>query len=142
MGASTSDKGLIEKRSRDMLSKFNELYHQKRYRYDYVLWRMKWENFFINEKNIHNQLRKMGAEIPNKYSVKNSTTDNGLTLLEARNNALKARFQKLYEEKKMRVDDAVNILSGEFYIHPSTVNNVLNDYSHYKNARGQLELFD
>jgi hypothetical protein len=140
MGRSTGNSNLRDKRDRDIVDKFNELYNIKRLRYDYVLYLLKWNHFYVNEKHIHKTLRKMGATAPKGYIISNSIHHEGKSCLEARNAALKARFQELYDQKQMRIDDAVRVLSKEFYLNEKTVDQVLAGYNHYKEVSKQLAI--
>lgn len=140
MGRSTGNRTLRDKRDRDIVDKFNELYNIKRWRYDYVLFLLKWEYFYVNEKHLHRTLKRMGATVPKGYVIINSTQHDGKSCLETRNTALKARFQELYDQKQMRIDDAVRVLSKEFYLNEKTVDQVLAGYNHYKDATNQLTI--
>ena len=52
-----------------------------------------------------------------------------------RNASLKARYDHLYEEERLRFDDVINQLANEYFLMPSTVMKYLSN-----GTFGQLEL--
>lgn len=140
MARGTSDIALREKRDRDIVERFNHYYHVKRFRYDYVLEILKWEYFFVSESFLQKTIRKMGCDAPKVFKVTNSETMNGMTPFQARNKKMRDRFKQLFSEKQMRMDDALSLLSREFYLPKETIDQILAEYNHYKAAENQTEL--
>lgn len=139
MASATWDKSLIEKRNKDIIDRFHHYYNGKRIRYDHVLHTLKWQHFFINEKYIDRLLKKSGLDVP-RYKIRNSKECDGLSITEARNRKLKARFMELYENNHLRLDDAVQVLRSEFYISEPTIHAALAEYHFYKVADQQTTL--
>jgi len=138
MGRATSDKTLLELRDRNIVEKFNQLYNLKRLRYDHVLYTMKWNFFFIDERRIRKILKKAKIKQPWR-SVANSTQRAGKTVIEARNERLHLRFKELFDEKQMRMDDALELLRKEFYLIPETIEAILKQYHYYYERYGSQQ---
>lgn len=141
MSKSAPDILLREKRKVAIVKQFNKLYNVKRFRYDYVLYLLRWEHFFLYEKQIHKILKSAGANIPSGYfKIKTTHYKDGLTALEVRNNKLRERFKQLAEDQKIRLDDTVEILRSEFFISSTTITHVIQEYSIYKQTNPQSTL--
>lgn len=141
MSKAAHDILILEKRKVAIVKEFNKLYNKKRIRYDHVLYLLRWEYFFLFEKQLHKILRSAGANIPSGYfKVKNTHFKDGLTALDCRNIKLRKRFKELTEEKQIRIDDTVEVLRNEFFISASTINHILSEYQQYKTTPPQSSL--
>lgn len=134
MAGSTTDIVLRNKRDRDVVDRFNYYYNVKRFRYDYVLYLMKWNHFYLNERRLHKILKQQGIKVPPlSDSFKNSTVNEvGLDKFQARNEALRKRFEDLYIKDQLRIDDTTEILRKEFYINERTIDAILCEWERYK----------
>lgn len=138
MGKSTSDKALRDLRDKDIVEKFNHLYNLKRLRYDHVLFSMKWETFFIEEKLIRKILKRSKVEQPHRDPF-NSKSHKGKTLLESRNQKVHDRFEVLFNTSGVRVDDCISKLTKEFYLNPRTLEAILRNYKVYYERFGSQQ---
>jgi len=53
-------------------------------------------------------------------------------LLDARNKALRKRFEYWYETKRLRLDDVIQKIKGEFFISESTIMKIIKNQGIYK----------
>ncbi len=140
MSHSTWDLELLEKRNKKIVETYTHLYDVKRKRFDDVMTELQWSYFFLEERTIKQILRDNNVDLPRRpLCVKKKE---GISLMQARNNKLIKRFEYLTEEKRQRIDDALNTLSNEeFYLLPRTTELIVMKWSYYKTQK-ELTLFN
>ena len=140
MSSSTWNIELINKRNNDIVKKHTYLYDVKRKRFDDVIYELQWTYFFLTERTIKEILRRQSVVLPYRNSCNHTNT--GLTLKEARNNKVLSRFDYLTEVKRMRFDDAIDLMSkAEFYVEPNTIEQIITRWTHHHPIE-DLTLFD
>lgn len=126
MSKSTWDKQLLLKRDRKIKTTFNQLFNKKRLRIDDVIFQLKWEHFFLSEQTIKRVLKEKGMKHP-PVSNEFKPHPEGLSLVEARNKSLEARFNHLFNEKRLRWDDVIETLSSkEYFVKKATIEKLIN----------------
>ena len=131
MARATTNKALLAQRNKQIVEKFHHYYNVKRLRYDDVLFKLKWDHFYLSETFIHRVLRSYRTNAP-KVRVVDSKRYNNKTVFEHRNEAVKIRFNELHEVKRIRLEDSAEALKKEFFIEIDTLNKILFGYEKYK----------
>lgn len=141
MSGATRNTDLLKARNKAIVERYVHLYEIKRIRFEDVLYKLKWEYFFMSERKIKEIIRKAGVSIPYVHKI-NLPHRNDLQLKEARNNKILDRFSTLSNEKKMRFDDTVTHLANhEFYISKLIVERVIYRWKPVDNTNQQEKLF-
>lgn len=117
MSSSTWDKNLREKRNKRIAKRFDYWYNKKRIRIEDVMYKLKWEEFFLSYCELKKIIKAQGKNIPKVNNNKLHDSEKHSKTVQARNYYLIERFKYLTEEKRKRIDDVLNQLANdEFYI--------------------------
>jgi len=142
MSSSTWDIELRRKRDTRIVERFVYLYEVKRKRFDDTIYALKWEEFFLKERTLKQIIRKGGINLPYREQL-DLKHELGISLGQARNNKLVERFNHLTNDKRMRIDDAIDLLGqNEFYLRSNYIEKIAFKWNPITETQTTKTLFD